>query len=83
MKPILFEKGTNGVFRISIRRFPGVFGIGTSEKESIEDFFAKFEDWAVSDAAAFERWYRENKATLQTWSQQPDSAVFVEVNRNL
>jgi len=61
MKPILFEKGKNGTYRISIQQFPKVAGLGKTEDEVSKNFLTNFNTWADTKPQVFEKWYRQNE----------------------
>jgi hypothetical protein len=82
MKPILFQKGKNGIFKVSIREFSHVFGIGKDEDEATENFLGRFEDWAQSDLPRFKIWFDRIRPELQALTNDSQASDFEDVEQD-
>jgi len=80
IKPIRFEKGSNGNFRVSVNAFPEVFGVGHTEIEAIETFMDEYEDWGQFNQKTFSKWYKRNSRELRRWANEDGIIAFSVVD---
>ena len=80
IKPIRFEKGNNGNFRVSVDAFPEVFGVGHTETEAVESFMDEFEDWGQFNQKAFSKWSKRHSRDLRRWASEDGVPPFVGVD---
>ena len=80
IKPIRFEKGNNGNFRVSVNAFPEVFGVGRTETEAVEIFMDEFEDWGQFNQKAFSKWHKRHSREMRRWANEDGIPPFSDVN---